>query len=283
MDLNSEVDVSSWWVYKCNAQNREYQAAYGNWEEVFRSKRPVAWGETTWVPQLSNLQPGDRVLAYQTDRNELVGVAEVVELRAKRGEKEVWLRPTQRIGVPVRPLKASHPEVAEIPAFKPGPVKTLYAISDADVAVLLRAAGAADLGTASSEEAEPMVEVRLTDPEHNRQVERAAVEFVKAQLRSENWDIDSTEDDGCGYDLGCRRGGAELHVEVKGTAGEGNQFVLTAKEHRCASKDPLFELFLVSNALSATPRFERWTGTQLLKAFDAKPVAYIARRRSVQS
>ena len=50
----------------------------GDWAEVFESQEPQWWGTTEIVPELSNATRGDTILAYQTDRNELVGVARVV-------------------------------------------------------------------------------------------------------------------------------------------------------------------------------------------------------------
>jgi hypothetical protein len=60
----------------------------------------------------------------------------------KDGRCFKWLvvKPTARLGVKVRPLKEENPAIARIPALQPGPIKTLYAISDRDARALLRIA-----------------------------------------------------------------------------------------------------------------------------------------------
>ena len=67
----------SWWIYKCNSQNRDYQRSWGDWKEFFDGDSDEDWGSTQWVPELSKLKEGDMVIAYQTNRNELVGLAKV--------------------------------------------------------------------------------------------------------------------------------------------------------------------------------------------------------------
>ena len=63
------------------------------------------------------------VIAYQTNRNELVGVVKVVEARDPRGF--VYFSPVERIGVRVRPLKSKDAKIASIPALQPGWIATL--------------------------------------------------------------------------------------------------------------------------------------------------------------
>jgi len=29
----------AWWVYKCNSRNREYQNAYGDWDQFFATTK----------------------------------------------------------------------------------------------------------------------------------------------------------------------------------------------------------------------------------------------------
>jgi len=61
-----------YWVYKCNSKDREYQRTYGDWAESLRVRDLQLVGTTKIVPELSKASVGDTVLAYQTDRNELV-------------------------------------------------------------------------------------------------------------------------------------------------------------------------------------------------------------------
>lgn len=132
----------SWWVYKCNGKNREYQVSYGDWDWFFDRGRVGYWGTTESLPSLEKLTPGDMIIAYQTDRNELVGTCRMAGFKKDGLYKIVRLEPLERIGVRVRPLKEVDPAVAAIPAFQGGPIKTLYSISGQDARRLLDAAGA---------------------------------------------------------------------------------------------------------------------------------------------
>ena len=62
------------WIYKCNSRNLPYQRLFGDWETFFAEHKSSQWGSTKSVPSLSHADPGDIILAYQTDRNELVGI-----------------------------------------------------------------------------------------------------------------------------------------------------------------------------------------------------------------
>jgi hypothetical protein len=147
-----------YWVYKCNSKDREYQRTYGDWAEVFESQGPQWWGTTKIVPELSKASAGDTILAYQTDRNELVGVARVVGWKPQGKYKRLILKPVRTIGVRVRPLKEASSKIARIPALQPGQIRTLYSISRADATALLKAAGvhlalAADVSESGAEQA----------------------------------------------------------------------------------------------------------------------------------
>lgn len=91
-------------------------------------------------PELRQLQKSDMVIAYQTNRNELVGLAKVH--RTCERDSFVYLTPIEEIRVKVRPLKKSDPEIAAISALQPGPIRTIYEISLADARRMLKAAGA---------------------------------------------------------------------------------------------------------------------------------------------
>lgn len=130
----------SWWIYKCNSQNHDYQISVGDWNDFFNGGSNGHWGSTQWTPALYELKKGDMVIAYQTDRNELVGVAKVRQ--SCKVDTYLYLDPIEVIGVKVRPLKRLNSKVAEIPALKPGPIMTVYPISPSDVRHLLKAAGA---------------------------------------------------------------------------------------------------------------------------------------------
>ncbi|MCC5828220.1 MAG: hypothetical protein JJU36_02120 [Phycisphaeraceae bacterium] len=141
----------AWWIYKCNSRKGEHKFLSGDWNDFFErtthgKRRRVEdnWGSVEIVPALRKLHRGDMVIAHQTDRNELVGVAKVGQSCHKDGF--LHLDPVEEIRVKVRPLKNADPKIASIPALQPGPIKTVYEITATDADRLLRAARkAADL------------------------------------------------------------------------------------------------------------------------------------------
>jgi hypothetical protein len=131
------------WIYKCNSESHPYQNASGDWRLNFFHGRGAngqvaCWGLLSVVPELDQLQPGDSILAYQTDRNELVGLVKMIEFAGD----EVRLQAVEEFvaGVKVRPLRQADPQIAAIPALAPGPIRTLYAISDSHAQLLVAAA-----------------------------------------------------------------------------------------------------------------------------------------------
>lgn len=86
--------------------------------------------------------------------------------------------------------------------------------------------------------------------EENRRVELAAVATVTTTLRSKGYTVDSVESQKVGWDLTATLDGRELHVEVKGTAGQAPKFFLTGNEFRTSRKDPDWMLAVVTSALT---------------------------------
>jgi Domain of unknown function (DUF3883) len=78
---------------------------------------------------------------------------------------------------------------------------------------------------------------------------KAAIRAATDHYKKRQWSVRSVKVDKCGYDLHCRKGGEEIHVEVKGTQGDGSDFVLTAGEYRKAAEDAKLELCTVKFAL----------------------------------
>jgi hypothetical protein len=135
----------AWYVYKCNGRNEQHQNHYGDWKEFFEDTsdgKSRRWGTPDVVSALAKLEPGDKILAYQTDRNSLMGVVVVGGWDELEGRAYVSLRPIIRLGregVQVRPMKVDE-RIAEINAFKTREVKTLYDISPADAEYIIEAA-----------------------------------------------------------------------------------------------------------------------------------------------
>jgi hypothetical protein len=133
----------AWWLYKCNSKQHPYQSADGDWREFFDDRaahgQVARWGLISVVPELAKLHEGDFVLAYQTDRNELVGLLKMVKFVGD----EVHFSVVEEFGIKVRPLKKANAVIAAIPALQPGPIQTLYTISQSDANALLNAARSA--------------------------------------------------------------------------------------------------------------------------------------------
>jgi hypothetical protein len=113
----------------------------------------------------------------------------------------------------------------------------------------------------------------------NREVEAAAIEAATAELTARGWKVQSVERDRVGYDLQCQRGTRSLHVEVKGSRGGIESFLITRGEVARAETDEVFVLCLVANALSAGKQLSFISGTQFLCDFDLQPVSFQATRR----
>jgi hypothetical protein len=117
------------------------------------------------------------------------------------------------------------------------------------------------------------------NPETNRKVERAAVEFVMKWYKIRGWKVQSVEAKKCGYDLLCTKQGSEEHVEVKGVQGTGRSFIITAGEVRRAHTDQQFVICVVTSALSNTQQMSRYSGEEFTEKFELDEIAFRARPR----
>ncbi len=184
-----------YWVYKCNNKQRYGKKSLGDWHEYF-DQGYTNWGNSKERPALANLGKGDIVIAYQTDKNELVGIAQVT--RSCQRDTWLYLKPVVEIGVKVRELKESDEKIAGIRAFRGGPIQTIYNITDSDARRLLKAAGVSD-EVLSDLESETRTNEEKSFIEGEK---RAAISTVRnAQLR-----IDAKEKWGvkcycCGFDF----------------------------------------------------------------------------------
>lgn len=122
----------SFWVYKCNDTGHKDQVVHGDWEYVFHAKTPVGWGNTKDSPDLEDLSAGDLVIAFQSERNEVVGLAEVVRLKPVGKHKQPLLKALEHDGVELRPLKKIDERIRGMDAFKPGKIQTIYDITTSD-------------------------------------------------------------------------------------------------------------------------------------------------------
>ncbi|UKD58583.1 DUF3883 domain-containing protein [Amycolatopsis sp. FU40] len=84
---------------------------------------------------------------------------------------------------------------------------------------------------------------RQQDPKKRIAVEQHAVKLAIAHYERHGWHVTEL---GKPYDLRCRRGDEELHVEVKGTTGSAAAVELTIKEIEHARGTDITDLFVVS-------------------------------------
>ncbi|MGH9460524.1 MAG: protein NO VEIN domain-containing protein [Vicinamibacteria bacterium] len=267
------------WIYKCNSGNHPYQVAYGDWNDFFIEDGASEWGSTEWVPALADARPGDTILAYQTDRNELVGLARVSRLRPRSRFLDLILKPIRKIGVKVRPLKILDPRIAAIPALKPGPIRTLYPIAGSDAKRLLRAAGVhirVERAHAKHHLRDAMRGGGFGTPETNRLVEGAAMRRVTSHFRRLGWTVKDISREERGYDLLCKRARCTLCVEVKGVARVRRQFPITAREKRLWATDKAFVPALVTRATRRRSSVELFRGPETLRQFHLVPISYMA-------
>ena len=117
------------------------------------------------------------------------------------------------------------------------------------------------------------------DADSNQIVERAAISTIKARYEAEDWVVRSVEDDQCGYDLECTRSSDVIHVEVKGTAGSVESFIITAGEVKQAKINPRFHIAVVTMATSANPVVTSYTGAEFVTRFSLAAIQYKANLR----
>ena len=265
------------WIYKCNARNAPYQRAFGDWDDFFAEPANGEWGSTEWTPELRKAQTEDTILAYQTDRNELVGIAKVVRQRKRGLYYDLILRPVEEIRAKVRPLKKRYASISRIPALQGGPIRTLYPIAADDARRLLRSARSTyrvDIDDAAQQAEQSLSGGGFGTAEENRKVEAAAIKHVRECFSARGYTVRDVSATKCGYDLECRRGRTTLHVEVKGARGAEQKFILTRKEERTWKSDKHFRLALVTNALRSPTLFQ-FRGPRALSRICLEPIAYV--------
>lgn len=118
------------------------------------------------------------------------------------------------------------------------------------------------------------------NPETNRRVETAAINFVTEWYESKGWSVNSVEMKKCGYDLLCTKNGSEEHVEVKGVQSIEPAFIITANEVRQAQSDPHFYICVVASALTNSKKLHRLSGEEFISRYDIAPLAFRASRKA---
>ena len=139
------------WVYKVNIDQEN--AAYGDWEQLFAQLRSTGtaqpWGGT-WATnkpsdqrRFTELERGDHILAWQSNRQVAVGFLEVD--RVERGGQDVYLTEIKHFAtpVPLNKLKNAYPELRDVSAFKQGHAGTLYSTTAGEAKPLRKVCAAA--------------------------------------------------------------------------------------------------------------------------------------------
>jgi hypothetical protein len=112
--------------------------------------------------------------------------------------------------------------------------------------------------------------------ENNRLVEEKAVSTAKNQLEQQGWQVESVERLNVGYDLLCKRGAEELHVEVKGISGTVVSFIITPNELRTSKSDRCFRLYAITKTLTEQPGITIFSGTDIENKFRLEPTGFRA-------
>lgn len=117
---------------------------------------------------------------------------------------------------------------------------------------------------------------RFGTAEHRKKVEVAAENAVIERYKSKGYTCERVSTIPCGHDFVFRKGKAELHIEVKGTAGVFPQFFLTRNEHiKGLKSNTLWRLAMVTSALSEAPIINEYDAAALGRAFDLEPYVFI--------
>lgn len=87
--------------------------------------------------------------------------------------------------------------------------------------------------------------------ELDRLVEQAAMEHVTSAYEADGWTVEDVSGRKVGWDVTCRRGSDERHVEVKGCSGSKPAVMLTVNELETAGRDPHWVLAVVVRAVVA--------------------------------
>ena len=143
--------MTRYWIYKCGTADAAHRKATGDWGRIFtdaniRSGTAVDWGVIEKHKGLGQAKPGDLIIAQTSEGPRWIeGVAEVATpTRAPTDRQRIRLRPLERLRANLKVLKDADPVLAALPAFRSGPVATLFPIDNTDAERLLAAARAED-------------------------------------------------------------------------------------------------------------------------------------------
>ena len=98
-----------YWLYKCNTEGGP-AGYWGHWRTmVFQKKTPTEWGghyATRSKSSASHIEhdvaPGDVMVAYQTDDQEVVGFCIVTSVEGPPRDRKLYLKPIELLATPFR-------------------------------------------------------------------------------------------------------------------------------------------------------------------------------------
>jgi hypothetical protein len=265
------------WVYKCHYDSPAFASSYGVWLDFFSDPKDGSWGGewSTKSPASQNtirnlMKKGDTIVAYQTDRKEIVGQCKVKAMKDTKAGKAVYLTPVDQYYPPIKihNLKKKNRQLLKIKAFKQGPLQAVHPIAMQEFRLILNA---------YKKNAKSRKSAGFGRSESNRKVERAAILFVNRWFKAKGCSIKSVQEAKLGYDFVCQKENKIRHVEVKGVSGINPEFIVTANEMRQAKTKPSYRFFVVTEALSKRPAYIRLTGSQFFRKYRTNPIQYFAR------
>ena len=192
----------------------------------------------TWPANNTSIRKGDIIICWWPSANgrggTIFAIADV--LSTPRGGPH-W----QERCVPGLPLSSDDPRGAGLMHRVTGIGRPVAPLPVSIVAEIVRAAQAPALDTMGAPGRQPDLDERLV-------VEQYAMDRASAHFEAHGWNVDNVATRFC-YDLTCRRGGVELHVEVKGTTTAGAAVELTRNEVEHARTYPYVALFIVTDVV----------------------------------
>jgi hypothetical protein len=305
----------NFWVVKSRLRKDDGSEGW-HWENYFEGDAETGknWGGSEWIKSneskkyiREDVRKGDLVVCYQSDNQEIWGLTKMLtdgqEDQRDSNEFNVlnFSAPNNAFALSpplkLQKLKENH---CNPKCFEPGRQGTIFPIIPKEFkgvlsVIVKNSPHLRDTldkwlrkGGYSPEIVPPTGERVFPpkggagfggDPIKNKRVERKAINFVSTLLKSEGWDVETVEQQKCGYDLKCRKQRKEIDVEVKGVSGNEVAFPITAGEIRQAIGNNIFRLYCVTRALSNRPKYYFWHGKEFMNAFDLLPTQYIARLR----
>ena len=116
---------------------------------------------------------------------------------------------------------------------------------------------------------------KFPDQDHRDLVEAKSMEIMMDLFVKEGLNPQDVSNLNLGYDIDvlADNGLSVYHVEVKGTASDAPGFFLTRNEWSSAETDPLWELAVVTNALTEC-QVDRYTHKEVERYFGFEPLVW---------